>query len=124
MRIEYETTLADLKEWHRFSMSRPRVRHYVMEQRCWKAAFIAFGIFIILFAKLGEFSKATGIAGGTFAVLVLSMWFIDTRQFSALCNGRSPAIQRSSGSASVRSRSVMIRSRNPATCTASPSSGR
>jgi hypothetical protein len=80
MRIEYETTLTDLKEWNRFTMRQPQVRNYVIEQRCWKAAFVAFAIFIILFAEEREYPKAVGIAGGTFAVLVLGMWFVDMRQ--------------------------------------------
>lgn len=80
MRIEYETTLADLKAWNRFTLSQPRVRNYVIEQRCWKAAFVAFGVFIVLFRELGESQRALGMAGGTFVALVLGMWFIDERQ--------------------------------------------
>lgn len=79
MRIEYETTLADLKAWNRFTLSQPRIRRYLMEQRCWKAAFVAFAIFIILFSDAREYPKALGIAGGTFVVLVLGMWYVDTR---------------------------------------------
>jgi len=81
MRIEYETTLADLKAWNRFTMSQPHVRNYVIEQRCWKAAFVAFGVFIVLFCTIGEPQKSFVIASGTFATLVLGMWFVDVRQF-------------------------------------------
>src|SRR4051812_21052828 len=81
MRIEYETDLADLKAWHRFSMSQPKVRNYVIEQRCWKAAFVGFAVFIVLFLGLGDAKKAMGMAAGTFVALVLGMWLVDTRQF-------------------------------------------
>ena len=80
MRIEYETTLSDLKAWNRFTLSQPRVRNYVIEQRCWKAAFVGFAVFIVLFLGLGESEKALRMAGGTFAALMLGMWFVEIRQ--------------------------------------------
>jgi hypothetical protein len=80
MRIEYETTLADLKAWAHFMGSQPKVRNYLIEQRCWKAAFVAFPVFIVLFLGLGDPKKALGMAGGTFVALVLGMWFVDMRQ--------------------------------------------